>query len=41
MDLGLKGKRAAISGASQGIGNAIANALAEEGCDVAISVISR
>ncbi len=37
MDLGLKGKRAAISGGSQGLGNAIANALADEGCNVAIS----
>jgi 3-oxoacyl-[acyl-carrier protein] reductase len=37
MDLGLKGKRAAISGGSQGLGNAIANALANEGCNVAIS----
>lgn len=36
MDLGLKGKRAAVTGASQGIGFAIANALAKEGCDVAI-----
>ena len=37
MDLGLKGKNAAISGGSQGLGNAIANALADEGCNVAIS----
>lgn len=37
MDLGLKGKNAAISGASQGVGNAIANVLAGEGCNVAIS----
>ena len=37
MDLGLKGKRAAISGGSQGLGNAIANSLADEGCNVAIS----
>ena len=37
MDLGLSGKNAAISGASQGLGNAIANALADEGCNVAIS----
>ncbi|MGB8432924.1 MAG: SDR family oxidoreductase [Burkholderiales bacterium] len=37
MDLGLKGKNAAISGSSQGIGNAIAMALAAEGCNVAIS----
>jgi 3-oxoacyl-[acyl-carrier protein] reductase len=37
MDLGLKGKNAAISGSSQGIGNAIAMALAAEGCNVAFS----
>jgi 3-oxoacyl-[acyl-carrier protein] reductase len=37
MDLGLKGKNAAVSGASQGIGCFIARALADEGCNVAIS----
>ena len=37
MDLGLKGKRAAITGSSQGIGYAIAEALASEGCHVAVS----
>ena len=37
MDLGLKGKKAAITGSSQGIGYAIAKALAQEGCDVALS----
>ena len=37
MDLGLKGKKAAITGSSQGIGNAIARALADEGCDIALS----
>ena len=37
MDLGLKGKNAAISGSSQGIGLAIAAALAKEGCNVALS----
>jgi 3-oxoacyl-[acyl-carrier protein] reductase len=36
MDLGLKGKKAAITGSSQGIGYAIARALAQEGCDVAL-----
>ncbi len=37
MDLGLKGKVAAVSGASQGIGYAIALGLAEEGANVSIS----
>jgi len=37
MDLGLKGKNAAVTGSSQGIGNAIAMALAAEGCNVALS----
>jgi len=37
MDLGLKGKNAAITGSSQGIGLAIATALAAEGCNVALS----
>jgi len=37
MDLGLKGKNAALTGSSQGIGNAIAKALAKEGCNVALS----
>jgi 3-oxoacyl-[acyl-carrier protein] reductase len=37
MDLGLKGRNAAITGSSQGIGYAIATALAEEGCNVALS----
>lgn len=37
MDLGLRGKKAAITGSSQGIGYAIALALAAEGCDVALS----
>ena len=36
MDLGLKNKNAAITGASQGIGEAVAHALANEGCNVAI-----
>jgi len=37
MDLGLKNKNAAITGSSQGIGFAIAESLAKEGCNVAIS----
>jgi len=37
MDLGLKGKNAAITGSSQGIGNAVADSLAQEGCNVSIS----
>lgn len=41
MDLGLKGKKAAITGSSQGIGYAIATALAKEGCNVALSARGR
>jgi 3-oxoacyl-[acyl-carrier protein] reductase len=37
MDLGLKGKRAILTGGSRGIGTAIAIGLAKEGCDVAIN----
>lgn len=37
MDLGLKGKAALICGSSQGIGLAIAKALAAEGADIAIN----
>jgi len=37
MDLGLKGKAALICGSSQGIGRAIAEALAAEGADIAIN----
>jgi 3-oxoacyl-[acyl-carrier protein] reductase len=37
MELGLKGRRAAVGGSSQGLGFAIARALAAEGCRVAIA----
>jgi 3-oxoacyl-[acyl-carrier protein] reductase len=36
MDLQLKGQRALITGATKGIGRAIADTLADEGCNVAI-----
>ncbi len=36
MDLGLRGKKAIITGGTRGIGRAVASLLAAEGCDVAI-----
>ena len=36
MDLGLKGRKAIITGGSKGIGRAIGNLLADEGCNVGI-----
>jgi 3-oxoacyl-[acyl-carrier protein] reductase len=36
MDLGLRGKKAIVTGGTRGIGHAIASLLAAEGCDVAI-----
>lgn len=41
MDLGLHGKNALITGCCRGIGLAIANVLAEEGCNVALGACGR
>ncbi len=37
MELGLRGKRAVVTGASKGIGLAIADAFSEAGCDVVLA----
>ena len=41
MDLGLKGKKAIVTGGTRGIGRAIADLLANEGCDVAVCARNR
>jgi 3-oxoacyl-[acyl-carrier protein] reductase len=41
MDLGLRGKKAIVTGGTRGIGRAIADLLAAEGCDLAICARNR
>jgi NAD(P)-dependent dehydrogenase (short-subunit alcohol dehydrogenase family) len=41
MDLGLRGKKAIVTGGTRGIGRACATLLADEGCDVAICARNR
>ena len=40
MDLGLQGKKAILVGAARGIGMAVAEILAREGCDLAVTARS-
>ena len=41
MDLGIRGRVAVVAGSSQGLGRAIADALAAEGADLVINSRSR
>ena len=41
MDLGLKGKKAIVTGGTRGIGRAIADLLADEGCNLALCARNR
>lgn len=41
MELGLRGKKAIVTGATRGIGRAIAETFADEGCDVGICARSK